>query len=131
MDAHDHAKMSAPRAIGLRLGMLGMLAMLALPARAAELLVFERPGCVWCLHFDREVAPIYPKTEEGRLAPIRRIDIDQGDTSGLVLATPVRLAPTFVLVEDGREVGRILGYAGEDAMWGLLADLTKKLSRTP
>ena len=36
-----------------------------------------------------------------------------------------------VLVEDGREVGRIPGYAGEEAFWGLLAGLTKNLSRTP
>lgn len=101
------------------------------PAGAAELLVFERPGCAWCLRFDREIAPIYPKTEEGRLAPLRRLDIDEGDASGVALTAPVRYAPTFVLVEEGREVGRILGYAGEEAFWGLLADLTKKLPADP
>lgn len=101
------------------------------PARAAELLVFERPGCVWCLRFDREIAPVYAKTEEGRLAPLRRLDVDEGDASRVALAAPVRYTPTFVLVDEGREVGRIPGYAGEEAFWGLLADLTKKLPANP
>lgn len=100
-------------------------------ARAAELLVFERAGCVWCARFDREIAPVYPKTQEGRLAPLRRLDLDRDDVSRVALAGPVRYTPTFVLVEDGREVGRIPGYAGEEAFWGLLAGLTKNLSRTP
>ena len=36
-------------------------------------------------------------------------------------------APTFVLVEDGRELGRIEGYPGEDFFWGLLGKLLEKL----
>jgi len=44
--------------------------------RAAELIMFEHAGCAWCETFDREIAPIYPKTEEGRRAPLRRVSID-------------------------------------------------------
>ncbi|MGA0560973.1 thioredoxin fold domain-containing protein [Ancylobacter sp. VNQ12] len=116
-------------------GLAGVFALASLsgasPLWAAELLVFEQPGCVWCQRFDREIAPIYPKTEEGRLAPLRRLDLGDEDAALATLAAPVRYTPTFVLVEDGREVGRIPGYAGEDAFWGLLAELTKKLPRTP
>jgi hypothetical protein len=38
-----------------------------------------------------------------------------------------RLAPLFVLVDKGREVGRIRGYPGEDHFWGLLGALIEKL----
>lgn len=38
-----------------------------------------------------------------------------------------RLAPVFVLVDKGRELGRIRGYPGEDHFWGLLGVLIKKL----
>ncbi len=31
--------------------------------------------------------------------------------------------PTFVLFDDGREIGRIEGYPGEDFFWGLLQNL--------
>ncbi|GLK73199.1 thioredoxin family protein [Ancylobacter dichloromethanicus] len=103
----------------------------AAPACAAELLVFEQAGCVWCQRFEREIAPLYSRTEEGRLAPLRRVALGDEDAAFATLAAPVRYAPTFVLVEDGQEVGRIPGYAGEAAFWGLLAEMTKKLSRIP
>jgi hypothetical protein len=32
-----------------------------------------------------------------------------------------------VLVDGGREIGRIRGYPGEDHFWGLLGALLKKL----
>jgi hypothetical protein len=37
------------------------------------------------------------------------------------------LTPLFVLVDQGREIGRIRGYPGEDHFWGLLGVLMKKL----
>ncbi|MGB9384540.1 MAG: hypothetical protein WCB50_07025 [Pseudolabrys sp.] len=100
----------------------------ALPsARAAELIVFEQAGCVWCETFDREIAPIYPKTVEGQRAPLRRVNIDHTLPSDLAFLETERLAPVFVLVEKGQEIGRIRGYPGEDHFWGLLAALIRKL----
>jgi len=75
----------------------------ALPsARAAELIVFEQAGCVWCETFDREIAPIYPKTAEGQRAPLRRVNIDHTLPSDLAFLETERLAPVFVLVEKGQ-----------------------------
>ena len=37
--------------------------------------MFEQAGCAWCAAFDREIAPIYAKTDEGLRAPLRRVDI--------------------------------------------------------
>lgn len=100
----------------------------ALPsARAAELVVFEQAGCVWCETFDREIAPIYPKTVEGQRAPLRRVNIDHTLPSDLAFLEMERLAPLFVLVEKGQEIGRIRGYPGEDHFWGLLGALIRKL----
>lgn len=97
------------------------------PSTAAELLMFEQPGCSWCRRFDAEIGPIYAKTDEGRQAPLRRVALG-GDTAPLALAAPVRFTPTFVLVDDGREIGRITGYMSEDAFWGLLGGLTGRLA---
>ena len=36
--------------------------------------------------------------------------------------------PTFVLMDQGAEVGRITGYAGEEFFWGLLGVELKKLN---
>jgi thioredoxin-related protein len=96
-------------------------------ARAAELVMFEQAGCAWCEAFDREITPIYGKTEEGRRAPLRRVDIAQNLPPDLAFLDVERLAPLFVLVDHGREIGRIRGYPGEDHFWGLLGVLMKKL----
>jgi hypothetical protein len=100
----------------------------ALPtARAAELIMFEQTGCAWCETFDGEIAPVYPKTVEGQRAPLRRVNIDRPLPPELAYIEMERLAPLFVLVEKGREIGRIRGYPGEDHFWGLLGVLIRKL----
>ena len=96
-------------------------------AQAAELLMFESAGCEWCEIWNKEVGIIYPKTSEARVAPLRRFDIDtprEGELSGL---RPVMFTPTFILMDKGKEVGRILGYPGESNFWGLLDELIAKL----
>ena len=96
-------------------------------ARAAELVMFERAGCAWCEAFDREIAPIYGKTEEGLRAPLRRVDTARPVPPDLAFIETERLTPLFVLVDRGREIRRIRGYPGEDFFWGLLGALVKKL----
>ena len=92
----------------------------AVPAQAAELVMFERDGCAWCARWDREIGPIYPKTPEGAAAPLRRLNLDRKVANEPGLKSPVLFTPTFVLLDKGREVGRITGYIGEEAFWGLL-----------
>ncbi|HET9688534.1 MAG TPA: transcriptional regulator [Pseudolabrys sp.] len=94
---------------------------------AAELVMFEQAGCGWCESFDREIAPVYSKTAEGQRAPLRRVNIDRPVPSDLSFIPVERLAPLFVLVNNGEEIGRIRGYPGEDHFWGLLSVLIKKL----
>ncbi len=97
--------------------------------RAAELIMFQQSGCAWCETFDREIAPIYPKTAEGLRAPLRRIDIDTAIPPDLSFIGVERLTPLFILVDNGREIGRIRGYPGEDHFWGLLGVLIGKLGQ--
>ena len=96
---------------------------------AAELLMFESPGCSWCAQWRAEVGPGYPKSDEGKRAPLRMLPLAQASSSGVQLAAPVVMSPTFVLVDDGREVGRIVGYPGADFFWGLLSQMIAKLGR--
>jgi hypothetical protein len=92
-------------------------------APALELVMFRRAGCSWCAAWDREIGPIYPKTEVGRRAPIRFADTERASEAKIALKSPVRFSPTFVLVEDDRELARIEGYPGEDFFWGRLEEL--------
>jgi thioredoxin-related protein len=108
---------------------LGLALMLTPPARAAELIMFEQKGCVWCQRFDREIAPAYEKTTEGKRAPLRRVDIAKPQPLEFAYVQRERYTPVFVLVENGREFGRIRGYPGDTFFWGMLANLIERLDR--
>ena len=123
--------MTTKPVIALLLGLLMTLAGAALPARAAELVMFDDPGCVWCRKWLAEVGPGYPHSEEGQRAPLRRIDIKDHGRSGLTLRSRVTATPTFVLVDDGQEVGRITGYPGAENFYPMLDELLRKLPAPP
>ncbi|WP_050927664.1 hypothetical protein [Aestuariivita boseongensis] len=83
------------------------------------LLMAEEPGCYWCAKWNSEISHIYAKTDEGRAAPLKRYDL-RVDTPDVDFTSKVRFTPTFILVQNGAEVGRIEGYPGEEFFWGLL-----------
>ncbi|UWR23296.1 hypothetical protein [Sulfitobacter sp. S190] len=98
-----------------------MLLATASASLAETLLVMvEEKGCVWCARWNDEISTIYPKTEEGAAAPLRRIDIHATRPDDITFARALTFTPTFVLVVDGQEMSRIEGYPGEDFFWGLL-----------
>ncbi|MDT3686002.1 MAG: thioredoxin family protein [Pseudorhodoplanes sp.] len=92
-------------------------------AQAAELIMYRSPGCPYCAAWDRAIGPIYQKTDVGKRAPLRHVEVGSRNQPAIELKSPVRFTPTFVLVNDGRELGRIEGYPGEDFFWGLLERL--------
>jgi len=94
----------------------------------AELVMFESEACSWCERWDAEIAPIYPKTAEARIAPLRRVDVDDALPADLKTLKAVVYTPTFVLMHQQKEIGRILGYPGEDFFWALLEELMAKLT---
>ena len=96
---------------------------LPIPAMAEPyLLMAEEVGCIWCAKWNEEVGYIYPKTAEGRAAPLKRYDL-QSETPDVVFERRVLFTPTFILVDEGKEIGRIEGYPGQDFFWGLLGML--------
>jgi hypothetical protein len=106
------------------IGLLVVATMLALSATAScatELVMFERAGCAWCARFDAEIAPIYGRTEEGQAAPLRRVDLNGPLPADLAGIDPGVFTPSFVVVQEGREIGRIRGYPGDAFFFGLLS----------
>ncbi len=99
------------------------------PATAAELVMFEQDYCEWCEAWRREVGVVYDKTAEGRIAPLRRVNIFAKRPADLVHIKGIRFTPTFVVLEDGKEVDRIIGYPGEEMFYGLLGQILAKLGK--
>lgn len=96
-----------------------------------ELIMVEEMGCIWCERWNKEVGPGYPNSAEGKAAPLRRIDINAPVPEGLEFERKPRFTPTFILVENGHELGRIEGYPGADFFWPLLGALLAKVEAPP
>jgi len=101
----------------------------AFPTYAAELVLFESADCAWCQAWHAEIGVIYPKTPESEIAPLRRVDVHQDRPADLAGVRRIVYTPTFVLMANGEEVGRITGYAGEEFFWGLLTVELAKLEQ--
>ena len=100
-------------------------ACLAVQALAIELVMVEQAGCVYCASWDAEIAPAYPNSPEGRFAPLRRVGL-RALPDDLTVARRVMFTPTFLIVENGQELGRLEGYPGEHFFWPVLDELLKK-----
>jgi len=96
-------------------------------SHGAELVMFEASYCEWCAAWHEEIGPVCPRTAEARIAPLRQVDVDDPRPDDLADVDGIVYTPTFVLMDNGEEVGRIAGYPGEDHFWGLLGMLLEKL----
>jgi thioredoxin-related protein len=103
-----------------------VLSMLSRPSLSAELIMFESASCGWCRQWHAEVGPGYSNSAEGRHAPLLKHRLGES-TKGIVLRTPVVSTPTFVLVDGGKEIGRITGYPGDHFFYGMLDELLDRL----
>ena len=108
---------------------IAALFLMAFAARpeAAELVMLHQPGCAWCLRFEAEIATAYPRTAQGTLAPLRRVDITRDWPADLAFLPRERFTPSFILVDNGREISRMRGYAGDQFFWFLLDEMLAKL----
>ena len=112
-------------------GAVLLLASSVMVAAETRLIMFEKTGCYWCARWQREIGPIYPKTVEGRLAPLTVLNVSRALPEGITLARRAAYTPTFVLLQDGVEVNRVEGYPGEDFFWGLLDMMLKEAGLNP
>lgn len=117
-----------------RLLLLGAVAAPVARAAAesgAALVLLERHDCPWCRRWLREVGEqSWNLSDLGRRAPLRRVDVAQRLPPDLRHIANWRFTPTFVLVADGREVGRIIGYQADLFFWQQAEALLARLPAT-
>ncbi len=95
---------------------------------ATALVMIEDRGCPFCARFEAEVLEGYLKSPEGRFAPLVRRPRNAADAAFL---TDIIYSPTFVLLQHGQEVGRIVGYPGAELFWMQIAGLMKRAGFEP
>ena len=92
-----------------------------------EVLVFEHADCVYCRVFRRDVLPQYHQAVRANAAPLRFVDIEKDDTASLGLNSHIDTLPTAVVMRNGREVDRIVGYWGPAGFFRLLSHILGKM----
>lgn len=97
------------------------------PLQAAELLYVADPACPPCALFERQVGAVYARTDEARRAPLRALAFGKPFPADYADIAAPRVAPTFVLVDEGRELGRFEGYSAEELFWMNLSVLMRAL----
>jgi hypothetical protein len=121
---------------GSRLARRALLAAALSPAagRAAEgvsLVFLERHDCPHCRRWLRDVGEqAWNRSDLGRRAPLRRVDVAQGLPADLGFIRNWRFTPIFILVQGGRELGRIIGYNGDLFFWQQAEALMGRLPGT-
>ena len=91
----------------------------------------DQRACVYCAKFNRQIAKIYPNTAAGQIAPLRRVSRLKKWPSDLAGIIPAYATPTFILVDEGREVGRFAGYSKPETFWMRLQPLLALLVSPP
>lgn len=115
-----------------RVGLAALLLWCAEPKSSAvaeplpdglRLVMVEDAACSYCRKWLAEVGPFYATSLQGRRAPLVRRQV--GDAS---LGAFGRLVytPTFLLVRDGREIDRLVGYGGAGEFWRQLRAMLAK-----
>lgn len=106
------------RLAGLALLVWGFMAQGSMAADSRyELIMVHQDGCYECQAWDNLLGPIYPKTSEGQFAPLRRVDLRGEQPDDLDFKFRPFITPTFILVENGKELGRIEGNPGDEFFW--------------
>ena len=100
----------------------------AMPVKAADsrgqLVMITSSDCPWCEAFEDDVGKGYNLTEEALIYSLRRHDFYKAMPDDLAHLTPATMTPTFIVVRDGAEVGRIIGYPGAELFWWRLSEFT-------
>lgn len=100
------------------------------------LIMVDDPSCRYCRKFEAEVEPGYSTSPFGRIAPLVKLRRGSPELKALGGA-PANYTPTFILVRDRRELGRITGYPGAGHFYEELGSLldavgeSHRLSREP
>ncbi len=91
--------------------------------------MIEQDRCHFCMVFNKEILPSYVESDEGKLAPLRRLNLKNDWPLDLSNIPKDRLTPTFVLFEDNVEYGRLRGYPGKERFWILLREMLSNLPK--
>ena len=87
-----------------------------------ELVFITSDICPFCQAWERDVGHIYDSTPHAQHATLRRIDFAEIAFVSPELKDAVVGTPTFLIFENGAEIGRIEGYQSSEMFFWALSE---------
>lgn len=107
----------------LALGIALTLSTLPCIATAGTRLVMVTSDyCPFCQAWERDVGVVYDKSPYAPSLPLTRVEMGSAMPEGVSLQAPVFGTPTFLIIQDGREIDRQRGYDDAEMFWWWLSE---------
>ncbi|CAM3441134.1 SoxS protein [Paracoccus nototheniae] len=99
-------------------------------ARPWQLMMVGSASCHYCRQWRAEIGPGFAASPAGRAAPLFEVDVDGPFPDGLALDRRPRITPSFILLSQGTERGRVEGYVGQTHFYPVLEDMMARSGLT-
>ena len=78
--------------------------------------------CPFCQAWEHDVGTVYDKSPYAPSLPLTRVEMGSAMPEGVSLQAPVVGTPTFLIIQDGREIDRQRGYDDAEMFWWWLSE---------
>lgn len=98
-----------------------------------ELIMFSTSLCDHCAVFDQETGKIYKNNSLNKKVPLIKVNIDEYGTGKYHLRQPIEVVPTFIVMDNGKEVARLNGLVDKFLFMSFIRDAVfqeKQISST-
>lgn len=101
-------------------------------AESSTVLIYVfSPDCGACMQFDRDIKPVYPKTDEAGLMPMRPVSLEDWRAGNHAFShcsvSEVFATPTFIKLTQCVEQDRLTGYSDPELFWLSVARMINRL----
>lgn len=87
-----------------------------------ELIFITSEYCPFCKAWEQDIGSLYHRTTYAKQAPLRRIDIAEVEFELPEIVVDVVGTPTFLIFQNGIEIGRIEGYQSAEMFFWTLSE---------
>ena len=94
------------------------------------LIMVTDKNCPYCQAWEREVGSVYPNTTLSIEYRLVRVELKRPLSKFNSLTKSVHGTPTFILMNNSLEIGRIEGFSDAEMFWWLLDDIVEQAKNT-
>ena len=90
-------------------------------ANDVQLVMFTSKDCPACQSWEKKIGVVYKKSQYQIALPLKRVIVSHPVPDWISIQQPIRGTPTFIITENGQEVGRITGFKDPEMFWWQLS----------